>query len=108
MKTEFWIIILLFVFVVGYVIISNNKIARLQDQLLQEKQRNTYVIDSLEIESKQKEDSVLKLECSIECQNEIIDSLRNVKSYTKLITPETAKSTSESVKQLKDILCVLE
>lgn len=108
MKIEFWVIIVLFVFVIGYVIISNNKIAKLQNQLLQEKQKNSYVIDSLELEAKHKEDSVLRLECSIERQNKIIDSLYCVKSYTKLIYPEETKSTSESVKQLKDILCALD
>lgn len=74
-----WIIIIIFVFVLGQCVITQKRYDILEqnyNELLFEKSN---VIDSLENDNKEKIESIVELETEITVLNETLDSLYNIK-----------------------------
>lgn len=100
-----WIVIITFVFLFGYVIISNRKYDNLQNEYEQLRRENTSQYDSLLNLQKERESKIKILENNIIILENDLDSLeqikRNIENSKKF---EVSSTFSEGVVLLKNNL----
>lgn len=106
-KLFIWIIIIIFVIMFGYVVVSENRYATLEEQykeLLSDKQT---IIDSLRRDNETKAEEILLITESVNSLEYKIDSLTKVKRKVIRDTFVVSSSFSESISLLKSNLeCV--
>ena len=102
-----WIIIVIFVFLFGWVIISNRRYEKISDKYDELLKSKTELIDSLESDNSLKEERILKLEKSLVNIDLQLDSVQNSKQEVSKKKFEVSPTLSESVELLKkNLQCV--
>lgn len=99
-----WIIIILFVSLFGYCVISHNRYLRLEEKYENILQKSENVLDSLNKENELKKTIVLDLEKDVVDLELKIDSLKNRTETIIKNEFEVSSSISVGAKQLRDNL----
>ena len=102
-----WIIIILFVILFGWVIISNERYNNLESKYIEQMNKDAHEVDSLQKEILKSEEKIQKLTFQLTHVSEKLDSLYNIKQEIKNEVFVFSNSVSESAQLLKDNLqCV--
>lgn len=96
-----WIIIIIFVLLIGFGIYSEVKYYSLKQDYIELKYNNIYRIDSLNTSINNKLQRINILEQNITVLNSKIDSLENIKKEIHKSSYTVSSSTSESIQLLK-------
>lgn len=102
-----WIILVIFVFLFGWIIISNNKYSKLENRYYELINNDTSKIDSLLKANKQSEQLIIELEDSIYViETQLVELMHQIKSVEKETFEVSSNFTESTILLQENLKCI--